>query len=384
MARVSHQYRLHRASGRAFVVLAGKRVYLGKFGSEESRDKYRLALAEFKSTGRAPSPSSHEDSPALSVNEMILPYVEHIDGYYLRPDGRPTGEARNIKIALRIVKEKFGQMEAHRFSAEHLEECRDEMVRRGWCRKSCNVNTHRIRRAFKWAARKRFIPASVIGELSILEALKPFRTPARETEPIRPVPIEHVEKCLPFLTSPVAAMVRLQLLTGMRPGEAVQMKASHIDMSADVWVYSPSQHKTSWRGSKRSIYLGPQSQEVLRPFLNRSAEAYLFSPREGRKEFVMKAYGKCKEKRSRRKGRKVPNEFYRLCSYRSTIKLACERAGVSHWSPNQLRHTRGTEVRRQFGLEAASVVLGHARCDVTQVYAEANTERALEIVRQTG
>ncbi len=56
MARVSHQYRLHRASGRAFVVLAGKRIYLGKFGSEESRDRYRLALAEFKSTGRAPSP----------------------------------------------------------------------------------------------------------------------------------------------------------------------------------------------------------------------------------------------------------------------------------------------------------------------------------------
>ncbi|MCH7727914.1 MAG: hypothetical protein IH991_15770 [Planctomycetes bacterium] len=30
------------------------------------------------------------------------------------------------------------------------------------------------------------------------------------------------------------------------------------------------------------------------------------------------------------------------------------------WSPNQLRHTAGTDVRKRYGLEAAQVVLGHA------------------------
>ena len=43
---------------------------------------------------------------------------------------------------------------------------------------------------------------------------------------------------------------------------------------------------------------------------------------------------------------------------------------LAYWAPNRLRHTRATEVRKQFGLEAAQVILGHAKADVTQVYAE--------------
>ena len=31
------------------------------------------------------------------------------------------------------------------------------------------------------------------------------------------------------------------------------------------------------------------------------------------------------------------------------------------WSPNQLRHAAATEVRKQFGLEAAQIILGHSR-----------------------
>jgi integrase len=55
-----------------------------------------------------------------------------------------------------------------------------------------------------------------------------------------------------------------------------------------------------------------------------------------------------------------------------------------HWHPHQLRHRRATEVRAQFGLDAAQVVLGHAAADVTQVYAEVNLEKAAEVARLTG
>jgi integrase len=46
------------------------------------------------------------------------------------------------------------------------------------------------------------------------------------------------------------------------------------------------------------------------------------------------------------------------------------------WHPNQLRHTFATRVRKDYGLEAAQVLLGHSRADVTQVYAERNEELA--------
>jgi hypothetical protein len=41
-------------------------------------------------------------------------------------------------------------------------------------------------------------------------------------------------------------------------------------------------------------------------------------------------------------------------------------------------------VRKQHGLEAAQVLLGHARADVTQVYAERNEQLASAIAAEVG
>ena len=54
------------------------------------------------------------------------------------------------------------------------------------------------------------------------------------------------------------------------------------------------------------------------------------------------------------------------------------------WSPNRLRHSAGTEIRKHYGLEAAQVILGHASADVTQVYAERDLQKAVEIMREVG
>ena len=37
------------------------------------------------------------------------------------------------------------------------------------------------------------------------------------------------------------------------------------------------------------------------------------------------------------------------------VGRACDKAGIDRWSPNRLRHSAGTEIRRRFGLEAAQV-----------------------------
>ena len=49
-----------------------------------------------------------------------------------------------------------------------------------------------------------------------------------------------------------------------------------------------------------------------------------------------------------------------------------------------LRHSLATEVRREFGLEACQVVLGHARADVTQIYAEKHQALAAEVALKIG
>jgi integrase len=53
---------------------------------------------------------------------------------------------------------------------------------------------------------------------------------------------------------------------------------------------------------------------------------------------------------------------------------------LSHrWSPNQLRHTAATEIRRRFGLEAVQVILGHSEAKVSEIYAERDAGKAREV-----
>jgi integrase len=55
------------------------------------------------------------------------------------------------------------------------------------------------------------------------------------------------------------------------------------------------------------------------------------------------------------------------------------------FSPHQLRHSAGTHIRRDFGLEAAQLTLGHASAKVTDaVYAERDCGKVMDVMRQIG
>jgi integrase len=66
------------------------------------------------------------------------------------------------------------------------------------------------------------------------------------------------------------------------------------------------------------------------------------------------------------------------------IARACERARIPVWSPNQLRHAAATRLRELHGIEAAQVVLGHARPDTTLIYTSTARARAIEAIRNVG
>ena len=54
------------------------------------------------------------------------------------------------------------------------------------------------------------------------------------------------------------------------------------------------------------------------------------------------------------------------------------------WHPHQLRHNAATRLRKEYGLEAAQVILGHKTLSVTEIYAEKNVEAAKRIMAQVG
>ena len=152
------------------------------------------------------------------------------------------------------------------------------------------------------------------------------------------------------------------------------MRPCDIDRSADVWSYHPHRHKSEHRNRSRLIFVGPRAQQILAPFLLRPAESYCFSPAES-----VVACG-----RRVTMGKLRPRDKYDRHSYRQAIQRACIKVGVMKWSPNQLRHNVGTEVRKRYGLEAAQAVLGHSNANVTQIYAERDMDRARQAMGEVG
>jgi integrase len=116
--------------------------------------------------------------------------------------------------------------------------------------------------------------------------------------------------------------------------------------------------------------------------------ALVFSPAAARAEWA-RAKRKSKVPPSQQNRRKnnperAPGTEYTVAAYGHAVRKAAKKAGVPHWHPNQLRHTFATEVRRVHGLEAAQVLLGHARADITQVYSERNLALALRVANEIG
>ena len=370
------------------VKLAGRFVYLGAFGSEEAQQKYRRVVAEFQATGGVVA------VPVVTVDHVIAGYWRHAEVYY-RKNGKPTSELSVLRLAMRHLHELYGSLLATDFGPLKLKACRERMIDAGLARTTINGFVSRIRQAYRWAVENELVPGPVLQGLQAVSGLKRGRSRAKECEPVRPVDRGAVEAMLPHVARQVAAMVELQWLTGMSPQEVVQMRMAEIDRGGRVWIYRPRDHKVEHHGVDRVIPLGPKAQEVLASFLSLDPVAALFSPKDAEKErrAAMRAVRKTKvwpshssRARKARSGSKDQGlrECYDSNSYRRAIARGCESAGIPSWSPNQLRHSAATRIRKEMGIEVAQAVLGHRQLETTQVYAEVNQARAVEAMERLG
>jgi integrase len=209
--------------------------------------------------------------------------------------------------------------------------------------------------------------------------------------PVRPVSEELVAKTLPLLNRHVRAMVELQRLTGARSGEITRMRGCDLERSGPVWIYRPWSHKNAYRGHAREIYLGPKAQAILQDFLLADPEAYLFSPKAATAEryAVLRQRRKSQltpSEQNRRKAQpqRQPGAYYPVRSYCHAIGKACQKAGLPRWHPHQLRHSAATQLRKEFGVEVARIILGHRSLAATEIYSELNRDQALAVMQQFG
>lgn len=390
-------YCQHKTKDQAYVRLNGQFIYLGKFDSEESKAAYNRIIAEWLGRGRVPSATGNSlDGP--SVNEVLLAHWRHAENYYVNPDGSPSGELDNIRSAIRPLKEMYGDTPAADFGPVSLKAVRQSMIDSDLCRNVINQRVSCIKRVFKWVVSEELIPPSVLHGLQAVAGLRRGRSAARETEPVRPVPDAYVDAVLPFYPPTLRAMVELHRITGIRSAELCSMQTGMIETSGAVWQYRLPKHKTAHHGHQRMIPLGPRAQEILKPFLKANLAACIFSPAQAQAEryAIMRATRKSKvqpsqKSRKKRTPKRKPGDCYSTRSYYRAVRYGIEKARKAgalaadvRWHPHQLRHSLGTRVRREYGLDAARAMMGHRTLSQADEYAELDANLATEVAAKIG
>jgi hypothetical protein len=344
-------YALH-SSGQAKMKYQGRVIYLGRYGSKESRRRYEEELDKIRQV-RQTKRTAGEDHEVLTVGRLALRYQDHARTYYRRPDGTQTGESETIRCCLRFLCDRFAELPADQLGPRKLAEVQADMIEQDRARQYINKAMGIIRRCFKWAVSQELVPPSVYQALLTLPPLMAGRTRAREKPPVQPATDAQIDATLPYLSKTCRDVIAIMRVTAARPGEVLCMTADQIDRSRTPWKYTPSAHKTSYRGRRRTINLFETAQAIILPRILKS--------KPGERLFKINR-----------------------TTLRDMIRRACDKHGIQPWHPNMIRHKVGTETRARDGLEAAQCLLGHSRADVTQLYAERNDRLAEEVARKIG
>lgn len=343
------QMRHHKASDQAYVLVDGKQTYLGPWKSPESRIEYRRLINRWELANRpVPGPLPSGD---VSVNDLVTAFLAFASERYRRKDGRPTSELAGCQHATAALLARHPKTAVDDITGNDLRDLVATWKAQGLVRTTTNTYLARVKRMFRWGARRDLVGQEAAYKISLVETVAAGE--ASENDEIEPVPLRNLVKTLHKLKPNRQAMVRAQYYCGARPGEVCAMRGDEIKRGSfrvggktvripdGIVVFLPTQHKTVKKGQTVFYTLGPRAQKALLPWLN--GDGFVF-PGETAAGHVAHS------------------------TYALNITKAAERAGVAHWAPNRLRHNFMTRWDSLAGIEAASAAVRHKSLATTAIY----------------
>lgn len=286
---------------------------------------------------------------------------------------------------MRKLKELYAQTLVGEFGPKDLVAVRTAMVGEGVSRKIVNSRVQVMKKVFRWGVAEDLVPPLVHTKLTAVEGVRAGRTTAPDHPPVRPAVAADVEAAIPHMPPAVAAIVKLQRMTGARCGELCSLRTVDIDRTNPaMWTFAPAGHKGTWRGKSRTIYFGKRCQELLGSFLSKVSDPtwFVFSPIQSEEERIAIRSAKRRtprwarhmnrnmRKRIGKARKRPPRDRYFTQSVRQAIERACEKAGVPVFTPHQLPHLAATEIRAEFGIDVARAVLGHTMAAMSEHYSK--------------
>jgi integrase len=361
--------RTHK-TGQAYCRWQKRNYYFGKAGTAEAAQAYEQFKARLAANRPASSPPT---AAALTVTDAVTRFLAHVQERLPESGGARVSYGYCLRPLLRL----HGATPAAEFGPDQLEQVRDAMTggtwqtpaeaerlrRSGHAQKWAASRTNKalgvVRTCWRWLERRGLVPRGSHASLSTAEGVGPRTPGVRRTARRKATSREDLDAVLPLIQRtrrhrPVAAMLELQWLAGMRSCEVRLMRCEDIDRAGGpvidgvrIWVYrvGDEANKNGWRGQDRNVLLGPRCQAVLAPWLAR-ATGYVFPVAAGgARPYTRRAYAGC-------------------------VRAAAVKAGVE-CVPYGGRHEAKNRVTRELGLDAARAFLGQQSLGTTNNYGDA-------------
>jgi integrase len=220
------------SSGQARVTFNGKVFYLGPFGSPESHERYATLLRKMMGGEKVAERPPSAPQATLKLGQLLDKWLAYLDstGRYRKGGVRTSSrmQAGHVVESLRAVagstpvaKCRKGTLVAWRNELE-----RNVKLTRGGINRKVAV----VLQAFDWGSDNDLVSEDTLASVTAIKSLKLGQVGDRPEHgrPRRDVTREEVELVAACASPQVAAMLRIQSLTGMRPGEALKLRWCNI------------------------------------------------------------------------------------------------------------------------------------------------------------
>jgi integrase len=330
---------------------------------------------------------SNQENPGRieTIGELVSRYSAVIENIYPETSNQPEDIKRSIALL-----DEMSEMLLDEFGPVKFRQVRQKLIDKGsLSARTINLRMTQIRGMFEWAVGYEIVHPHIpyaLKQVKNLSQTSPIpgvkASKKRET-----VSLELVSRTIQQLTPTLGLMVQVQLLSGMRPNEVCLMRPCDIDMSGEIWLYKPAEHKTKYKGHDRVVALSAAVQDLISERVSRrEPEEYVFKPSDSVHE--------AKKLKQDSRSRKNDGDRYIASSYRRAVTRACKRVFEQaqkdnpeselkiedfKWTPYQLRHTAATILRAELGdegLSAVQALLGQKSYDVAEHYARVNQDLA--------
>jgi len=229
---------------------------------------------------------------------LTVPLRELLERYLAKNPPGNASDRNNILKAFQLLLELFPEADTASFKAEHLLVYRNNLVKqvsertgKTYAIDYCNKLVNFVRSVFNWGMNPNLkavaladIIDPLVSEITCFSLSKvPLLQPGegRKNPERIDVPLEDVDPVLALLPEHIADMLRLQLLTSLRPGEVCKMRVGDIrkkkgssasttgftsrasgftfnrntkpqDLSATKWSRSASKPRKSWKNTSET------------------------------------------------------------------------------------------------------------------------------------